>query len=1334
MADLGTMTATLGITTKGIAQAQSAIIGMLNTINVKLDQTKAKMDQTLRRGVRTPPIVPIFDPTAALKGIDNFTGSIFRSAQRWRTVGYLTSIVLTAPIIMFGKAAITAASDFEFAMKKTIGLAGLAKESIKGISEAILKMAPAVAQTPQALAEAFYFISSSGFKDKARALDILKVSATAATAGMGETADIAKLLVFSLNNYATSGLTAAKAADIFTTAVKEGAIEAEGFASSLQSVLMIAAPMGVDLTNIAGAMAALSLQGATAARAATYLRGMLNSLLQVKPTNQAGKALKELGIDVNDLYKLLKEKGGVLKTAIFLQDVSKQSTGNVFLKEIFANVRALQAELGLAGENVKYNIELMDRMYNSYGALAKASEGVENTIKVRMAQIKATLAVVKTTLGVPLANYVLPALQSLVNVLKNLIDWFTNLGRGAQKTIIHILGFIAAIGPLALLSSVLKYAYGGLFGFLIKGFNSVRFIVKGLTGDIASMQMASALMPRLTNILGKTSAGGRGALAGVAATNAARAAAAGGVGAAGAELVGVGTIIPYVALAAAVTAVTIAIVTLIRRQNEYKRVQKEIVGQTAEEIVTMSGLFSRASDLTRSTEQRKKSIDSINSLYGEYLKNMLTEASSAQEIADAYNIASKAMITNMALKTNTEVLQKHAEKTSNQFRKSFGDMAVLIAKQKPDMLADFYVDVYALADKALLIGNENLRNQFVTSEFKKLWETYLKSFSKNDLAASISLARLTSEFYKFMGIRATELPYAKQVVALTSKFDDLKSSIDKTKEALSAFINFKIPEVKFPETPTIKLNDSLWQSFKNVGKGQSSFLKPLGDLKVSLTETTKILNDAEEKIKSFFAAKGYKFGANETMDKLILSTYDVAKATEYAEKWNKSVGIEYNKNQELIKVYTEALETFKSTLGDTSPVTIYFAKALGQAQRAERDYKDQLKESNKELKESEKIRSAATKIMHDLNASLAVNKIKGKLGLPSFDINTANLEAYNKAITDLAENYVALNNLPKVNWFDAMLDKAKMDAIIAMIAKYTDDIRETTKSQQDLTDESMLHILNAEADAFGGMAGKVEVLNFALQAAQRELRDMFTKKENEKGYILDENRVKELVGTINGLKIAYVDAQDAMNIQYLSDMNNALGTVATVSDLLSGHISALQNTLKEMSAAGLGSTEMFKTLANQMQSLIVSQTLINSLADAFTELFGAIIDSGQNMREVLGNIMKGLLKDIMAYIMKLIAAKILTSLITGAVGGFIGKAGSSFLSMQTGRYAKGGIVPPGYPNDTYAALLTSGETILPKGISNIAMPEYQFEDVKFVIEDNQLVGILKKSDRKKSSY
>ena len=66
--------------------------------------------------------------------------------------------------------------------------------------------------------------------------------------------------------------------------------------------------------------------------------------------------------------------------------------------------------------------------------------------------------------------------------------------------------------------------------------------------------------------------------------------------------------------------------------------------------------------------------------------------------------------------------------------------------------------------------------------------------------------------------------------------------------------------------------------------------------------------------------------------------------------------------------------------------------------------------------------------------------------------------------------------------------------------------------------------------------------------------------------------------------------------------------------------------------------------------------------------------------------------------------------------------------------AKGGTVPPGYPNDTYPALLTSGERVIPKGLDISSMGSVEFEPVELVIKDNTLSGILKKANKKQSIY
>jgi hypothetical protein len=64
--------------------------------------------------------------------------------------------------------------------------------------------------------------------------------------------------------------------------------------------------------------------------------------------------------------------------------------------------------------------------------------------------------------------------------------------------------------------------------------------------------------------------------------------------------------------------------------------------------------------------------------------------------------------------------------------------------------------------------------------------------------------------------------------------------------------------------------------------------------------------------------------------------------------------------------------------------------------------------------------------------------------------------------------------------------------------------------------------------------------------------------------------------------------------------------------------------------------------------------------------------------------------------------------------------------------ANGGIVPGGYPNDTYPALLTSGERVVPPGkLDNLQSNTSGISgDVRFRIEGYDLVGIIQKQTKK----
>lgn len=509
--NIGSMTATLGVDTRGVANAQQAMLNLqkqvlqsVRTMNASLETMNATLQRT---AVATATVgrtsVSSFARTTT--ALDGLTTSLTRSAQRFRTFGYLATAVVTLPIVLMGKAALNAAKDFEFSMNKIVSLVGLARDQVKAMSSAVLDMSTEVARKPQELADALYFITSAGFKDPAQALNILNISAKAASVGLGETKDVANLLTSAMNAYRTSNLTAARSADIVVAAVREGKIEADGFNSAMQSVIPIASALGISFAEVAGTMAAMSLQGASAANSATYLKGVLNSLLKIKADSAADKALRQFGFTADMLLEQLKQPGGLMEVLIKLKELSEKSTGNMFLKTIFRDIRAMTGALSLTGDNLEYNKQVIDAVVNSYGSLAKANQQTADTIQRRMDVALASANRSMIVFGQTIAKAIVPVIEYLVKLLNELVDWYRGLSESMQRNIVIILAITAALGPLALAISLVKY---GLAGLLTagKGLVYLTNVVKGLTGSFGALKVATIANPLLTR--GLVTAGG----------------------------------------------------------------------------------------------------------------------------------------------------------------------------------------------------------------------------------------------------------------------------------------------------------------------------------------------------------------------------------------------------------------------------------------------------------------------------------------------------------------------------------------------------------------------------------------------------------------------------------------------------------------------------------------------------------------------------------------------------------------------------------------------------------------------------------------------------------
>ena len=150
------------------------------------------------------------------------TQSAFKTLEQGMvTFGHTLTQYVTLPVTLLGIAAVKTFADFEYELAKIEGLVGISGATVQEWGNQILEMASSFGKAPQELAEALYFVTSSGFKS-AEAMEVMKTSAMAASAGLGETKDIANIVTSAINAYGKANITAAQAADILTVAVREG--------------------------------------------------------------------------------------------------------------------------------------------------------------------------------------------------------------------------------------------------------------------------------------------------------------------------------------------------------------------------------------------------------------------------------------------------------------------------------------------------------------------------------------------------------------------------------------------------------------------------------------------------------------------------------------------------------------------------------------------------------------------------------------------------------------------------------------------------------------------------------------------------------------------------------------------------------------------------------------------------------------------------------------------------------------------------------------------------------------------------------------------------------
>jgi len=388
------------------------------------------------------------------------------------SMGTALTGALTVPLTALAVASVKTFAGFQTSMHEMIGLVGIAKDQVATWSNDLIKLGPELGQTPKALADAMFYITSAGLRGK-DAMDALVESAKASAGGLGDITNVANAATSAMNAYGAQNLSAAQATDVLVATVREGKLQAADLAAEIGVVIPTANAMGVKFNEVGAVIASLTRIGFNTAESVTSLNQVLTAFL--KPTTSAEKALAQFGLSAESVRQEIKEKGLIAT----LQDLqTKLGNNDAVLAEIVPNVRALRGVLGLFGDNAENTIGIMQRMTDNTGAtdaaFRSASETIEFKAKAAFSSFSGTLTVLGQTIG----SNLLPVLESLTKVAQSITEWWQKLDDGTKNFIVTMGLFVAAIGPATLAVGLLGKA------LLFFSGNPVILAIAGITAGV----------------------------------------------------------------------------------------------------------------------------------------------------------------------------------------------------------------------------------------------------------------------------------------------------------------------------------------------------------------------------------------------------------------------------------------------------------------------------------------------------------------------------------------------------------------------------------------------------------------------------------------------------------------------------------------------------------------------------------------------------------------------------------------------------------------------------------------------------------------------------------
>ncbi len=399
-------------------------------------------------------------------------------------------VLAGAALVGLGVAAVKMDADLQQGVNRLRTGAGDATDSFSSLRTGIQQAAVATGVMTGPLTQAMYLIISSGQRG-AQAMDTLTVAAKGAQIEQANVVDVANVVSGAMHNFGTSVFSAADYMNGLMKAVSLGKISLQDLSTSMGPLEPLAHQLGISYNDLSAAMTTQTNAMIPAARAATSLRFMMQSL--EVPTKKAKDEMAAMGLNsVTVGEEMKKSLPGALQ---MIYDAAKRAgpEGSVPFNRAFSDMiggqRSLSAALALTGTHMKDFVgnskAIADAMDTGKGTVNGWAIAQSN-LNVQLDKGRAMLQVLGQNVGEVLMPYVSQLLANVTPLIGRFQDWFVASGREATV--------ITAIGTgMSTLGNVVGTT-AGVMGNIIGAFTNAGTEGEVLRGALVALAGAFVLI------------------------------------------------------------------------------------------------------------------------------------------------------------------------------------------------------------------------------------------------------------------------------------------------------------------------------------------------------------------------------------------------------------------------------------------------------------------------------------------------------------------------------------------------------------------------------------------------------------------------------------------------------------------------------------------------------------------------------------------------------------------------------------------------------------------------------------------------------------------------